>query len=444
MKSLHIFHHFTLHNGVDRTCLTLVKALHDLGHDPHAIVPQEGPVTEALADTGIPYNVMPLLCCTSPAWRAQLRFLSEAAVRATQVEDLLRQEDFDYVHINTGHPFDIALAAAKVGVPVIWHIHSPFETDYQRYERFLSPQGYAWILEGLGSQIITVSEDMRHDLIRHLPSYRVHTIFNGIDLHDLWQRAEKGSGNVRGELGFPGSSRIVLGVGRISKEKDFATFVRIAECIAAQDSKVYFVIAGPCEDQRLAESLKVQIVQSGLKERVFLLGSRSDVPRLMVQSDVFLSTSVSEGHPLTTLEAMAMDLPVVAMACTGLRECIQDRVDGLLVPLGDVEATADAVLQVIGNADLAEKLGRAARLSITERFSIHNYAHQFLDVADKALNFGPSLLAPGAVDLIQGLLGELGRARRQIDKLDIDRSMRARFRQSIRKVFNLVRLPIKN
>jgi len=439
VRSLHIFHHSNLNNGVDRTCFTLVSAMRDLGHEVHVIVPGEGALTNALASKGFSWKVMPLGCCTGSAWKAQLRFLSNAGVRAKQLEDLLRKENFDVVHLNTGHLFDAALAAARVGVPAIWHIHSPFEIDYERYKRFVGTEGYAWILEALGSQIIAVSEDIRTSLTRYLPHERIHTVYNGIDLEDLTQRAEENRGDIRRELGLEENSRIVLGVGRISDQKDFATFARVAERVVSQDGNVYFAIAGPAQDRRLAEALESRVQTPTLKGRVFLLGPRSDIPRLMDQSDAFLSTAIYEGHPLTTIEAMALQLPVVAMACVGLRECIQDGVDGLLVPLGDVEAAAAAVLQVLGNADLAEKLGRAARQIVSERFSCRSYALEFLKVAQKAIKYGPSRVAHGSIDLVQGLLGQLGRATHLIGELEAERGICARTRRLAQRTLRPIR-----
>lgn len=418
MKILHIFHNLNLNNGVDRTSLTLVKTLRKLGVRSHIVIPALGEGAKELEKENFPYHVLPLRCCGSPAWRGQIRFLSDVSGRINKLENLIKSESFDVVHLNTGHPFDGAIAAARVGVPVIWHIHSPFEADFQRYASFLSKEGYAWILGGLGSQIIAVSDDVNDSLIDYLRPELVQTVYNGIDVDDLTERASQKETDIYRELGLPKNAKLVLGIGRISEQKNFSEFVRVAEWVVRQRPEAFFAIAGPREDKQIAAALDRQIKAAKLSDKVFLLGARSDIPQLLKQSSAFLSTAAYEGQGLAAIEAMALERPVVAMACAGLRECIRDKVDGMLVPPGDVEAAAFAVLQVLEDAGLASRLGAVARLAVIERFSNHLYAQKFLEVAQKAIRKGPSRVEPGALAVIQGLLYQIDRARLRIIELE--------------------------
>lgn len=429
MKVLHVFHGSDLSNGVDQTTLTLAIGLMNMGATPHAIVPKKGMIIEALNESGIAWHLLPLSCCSGPAWRAQLRYLQQSGERATQLESLMNNEKFDVVHLNTGHLLDAALAAASARIPVIWHIHGPFEIDYQRYADFLSPEGYAWILEALGSQVIAVSDEIRDGLLRYLPPERVHTVYNGIDVEGIVRRARQGNTNIRDELGLSENARLVLGVGRISEQKDFAAFVRVAQHVAKKHPLAYFAIAGPPQKERLAKDLEMQIQTLGLKRRVFLLGRRNDVPRLMADSDVLLSTSIYEGHPLAVLEMMTLGRPVVAMACIGMHDCIRDGVDGLLVPPGDVKAAGSAVLRVLDDPSLARRLGTAGRQIIEQRFTSRSYAQRFLEITSQAVEYGPSRVAPGTIDLIRGLLSEIGHANRYIKEMEAQKGLQARVAQ---------------
>ena len=127
MKILHVFHHSNLVNGVDRTTLTLLSALRLLGVEVCALVPEQGDVTQALDSLGVPYRVAPLGCCTGPSKTAELAYLARAAGRADMIETWLREDDFDLIHLNTGHLIDGVIAAGKANVPAMWHIHAPFE-----------------------------------------------------------------------------------------------------------------------------------------------------------------------------------------------------------------------------------------------------------------------------------------------------------------------------
>ncbi|QBQ54498.1 glycosyltransferase [Nitrosococcus wardiae] len=418
MKILHIFHNYNIDNGVERTSLTLLKALRPLGVHSHAVIPSLGDVTRELEKENFPYHVLPLHCCGSSVWRAQIRFLSNADERINKLEALLRTEKFDVVHLNTGHLLDGAIASARVGVPVIWHIHAPFEVDFQRYKDLIGEEGYAWILGGLGSQVIAVSDDVRESLAGYLRPELIQTVYNGIDVEELIERSNKKGTDIYQELDLPENAKLILGVGRISEQKNFSAFVHVAESVLKQRADVFFAIVGPQQDKQLAAALENQIQTAKLSDRVFLLGARQDVPQLLKQSDAFLSTAAYEGQGLAALEAMALERPVVAMACVGLRECIRNEVDGILVPPGDIEATAFAILQVLKDSSLALRLGAAGRLAVHQRFSNRLYAQKFIEIAQQAILDGPSRVDFGALAAIHGLLHQITLARSRIVELD--------------------------
>lgn len=432
MKILHVFHHSNLVNGVDRTTLTLLRALHQLGVNVSALVPDRGDVTQALDELGVPYQVAPLGCCTGPSKPAELAYLALAAARAEMIESWLREDKFDLIHLNTGHLIDGAIAACMANVPAVWHIHSPFEIDLERYARFMGPEAYAWLLGDLGNHVIAVSEDVRASLLQWLPSEKVSTLYNGIDVDDLGIRARQPGKLLREALGLPANVPIVSGVGRISAQKDFATFVRVAKLVADMHTDVCFVIAGPAEDRDLAAALHKQINEMGLDGRVFVLGPRSDVPALLAQSNVFLSTAIFEGQGLAALEAMSLNKPVVAMDCVGLRECIEHEIDGLLVPLGDEDACAQAVLRVLHDDGLAKRLGERGRQSVLDKYSAQAYAAGFLVIAESMLSKTRSNKTPVA-DFALGLLKEVREANDTATRLDQRPGLQTRLKTRLLK-----------
>lgn len=414
MKSLHIFHHHGLLNGVDRSTLTLVRALLAAGHTPHALVPAAGNVSTALTHAGIPHRIAPLACCAGDAAMAELRFLSDCAERAATIYNWLQQEAFDLVHLNTGHLLDGAIAATRAGVPALWHLHAPFDIDYQRYARHMSRQGYAWLLGQLGTGVLAVSHDVRNSVLPHLPPDRVHLLYNGIDIDDLDQRAlETVGANLRESLQLPPAAKLVLGVGRICQQKDFAAFVRVAAILAAQRPDVCFAIAGPAEDPALAHALEQLIIDLNLTRRVFLLGPRNDVPALLAQADALLSTAIFEGQGLAALEAMALRRPVVAMACVGLRECITHQKDGLLVPPGDELTCARALLDLLDEPTRGHYLGKAARETVRQKFSSAHFVSTFIELAGRSKP--PTTNQRAAADFALGLLSSTRETRKELE-----------------------------
>lgn len=431
LKILHVFHDPNLVNGVDRTALTLLRTLRQMGVEVNALVPDLGEVTQVLEELGVTYRVAYLGCCTGLSKPAELAYLARAATRAELIENWLRADKFDLIHLNTGHFIDAAIAAGKAGVPVVWHIHAPFEIDLERYAGFIGPESYAWLLSELGDHVIAVSEDVRTSLLPWLPTGKVSKLYNGIDVPDLDIRARRPGKPIREELGLAASIPLVAGVGRISAQKDFATFVRVARLVIDEHPSICFVIVGPTEVRELAEALQKQIAVLGLEGRVFLLGSRNDVPALLMQSDIFLSTAIFEGQGLAALEAMSLNKPVVAMNCVGLRECIEHEVDCLMVPLGDDEACAQAVLRVLRDGVLAKKLGEKGRESVLKKYSAQTYAQGFLDIAERIVN-KPRNGGKGPVaGFVLGLLKEIREANDRATKSSYHPSLGTRFKTKL-------------
>src|SRR3569832_508296 len=213
MKILHLFHHSNLTNGVDRTTLTLLTALQQLGVEVRALVPAGGEVTEALAALRVPYRIAPLGCSTGPSKVAELNYLSQAAARAQLIAQWLREERVKFVHLNSGHFLDGAIAASMSGVPAIWHIHSPFVVDYQRYARVMGPAAFGWLQSGMGEYVIGVSHDVRTSQLQWLPPTQISALFFGFVVGVFDERAQQPTTSLCEELNMDVFSFFVLGVG---------------------------------------------------------------------------------------------------------------------------------------------------------------------------------------------------------------------------------------
>ncbi|WP_341328144.1 glycosyltransferase family 4 protein [Methylotuvimicrobium sp. KM2] len=407
MKTLHLFHHSNLKNGVDKTTCTLIVALKKLGVEPIAVVPEAGEVTDYLDAQGIVFRIIPYSCCLSHAERAQLRFLADSYDRQEALLSFIAEQSPDLIHINTAHLLHAGLAAAQLRIPTVWHIHSPFDEDLKRYRPLIGQGGYIWLLERLSSHLLGVSDDVKRTLAEFLPVERITTLYNGIDIDELTRAAQNEDGDLRQALNCPADAKLILGVGRISAQKDFAAFARVAARVIETQPDAFFIIAGPRQESEAVDLLEQEITRLQLSDRVLMLGPRGDVPNLCAQSDVFLSTAIFEGQGIAALEAMAFKKPVVAMACQGLRECIRHEHDGLLVEPGDEAGAADAIVRVLDNPEFAAELGNNGRQSVAAHFSSDQYARQFLAVAESAIAYGPARITEHEFELLQGLLKQI-------------------------------------
>ena len=393
-------------------------ALKQLRVEPIAVVPKAGNVTDYLQSQAIRYSLIPYTCCANRSERAQLLFYSDTFAQLDSLIALIRQEAPDIIHINTGHLLHAGIAAAREKKPAIWHIHAPFSEDLTRYESTVGAGGYIHLLKQLSSQIIGVSEDVSKSLSEYLPPDRIKTLYNGIDIEELAQSAKSSSTDIRATLGLEADVKLVIGVGRISAQKDFAAFARIAANVCKLKSNCYFLIVGPKQEPNAIRLLEEEVARNQLGSRLFILGPRDDVPALLTQSNIFLSTAIFEGQGIAALEAMALDTPPVAMACSGLRECIVHGHDGILVDPGDENAATHAVLRLLDNPEFAEMLANNARLSVAKKFSSQEYARQFLNIANAALKHGAAEISVEELDLLSGLLRQINSAHSRLLSLE--------------------------
>lgn len=130
---------------------------------------------------------------------------------------------------------------------------------------------------------------------------------------------------------------------------------------------------------------------NNLSQKVELLGvkTQSEIKTHLDNSSIFVLPSKSEGIPIAVMEAMAMELPVIATNITGLPEIIEDGTNGYLVPPKDPETLAGKIIELFKNPELREKFGKAARKTVKEKFNLKTNVAKF-----EKLLMNPSLLNP--------------------------------------------------
>lgn len=299
----------------------------------------DGPMAERFSAAGIPAHTV-----TGGRLRKLLR-----------LRRLLRAVGVDVLH---GHNSQAlihgSLAGRLAGTPVVLAtrhaISLPTEDDSSWFwERRLSRR--------LAHQV-AVSEMV---LERGLATERMcmansSVIVNGIDTA-VYRPRERGAS----------SGSVTVGcVARLSHEKCHSVLLQALARLQG-GANVRLKLVG---DGSLREQLEREAVGLGLAERVEFLGSRSDVPDLLRELDIFVLASRFEGLPLTVMEAMATALPVVATRVGGLAELVEDGANGLLVAPEDPAALAEALGRLAGDAGLRARMGAEGRRLAVGRFDL--------------------------------------------------------------------------
>ena len=270
------------------------------------------------------------------------------------------------------------IAARRAGIPLILHEHfaDPRMPSYQRIPDFM--------LSRLTTRAIAVSQSTADFLVRDrcVPSGRVEVIFNGAPLDEFAPRPRSEGERVRHELGIPAEAAVVTTIGRLNAQKGHATLVAAATEVLKRHPEARFLIAG---DGDLLEPLRAQTSELGIPGRVLFAGHRTDVPALLAATDVFCISSNYEGTPLVLFEAMAAGRAIVSTAVDGCREVLVDGVSGLLVPPQDPPALASALIRVLDDPSLHDRLARGAR-DASARYDIGACVRAMEDIYDRVLD----------------------------------------------------------
>lgn len=154
----------------------------------------------------------------------------------------------------------------------------------------------------------------------------------------------------------------ILMIARMDKHKGYEDLISAAALIP----NAYFMLVGDGpERKKLEQSVK----KLNMQDRVLFLGYREDIPSLLSSCDLFVLPSLFEGLPLTILEAMAAEKPVIASNISGIDEIITDDETGFLVPTKDPEALSSAIKICISNPDKAQKVAQAGNIRVKKEFS---------------------------------------------------------------------------
>jgi O-antigen/teichoic acid export membrane protein/glycosyltransferase involved in cell wall biosynthesis/RNA-splicing ligase RtcB len=302
----------------------------------------------------------------------------------------MRREHVDIVHTHCSIPGVVGRVAARLaGVPGIvhtvhgFHFHPAMPSRWQR--------AYAAVERWCGRFTRMLLTQNRSDLdaaVAHgigRPEAR-RWIGNGIELSRFEPARQRPAA----------ATMVVTCVARFEPVKNHDQLLRAAAILHGRGVRFELWLVG---DGPLRRALEAQAQAFGLAEVVRFLGYRDDIPELLAHTDIAVLTSVKEGIPRALVEAMAMQLPVVATNVKGNDEVVRHGADGFLVPLGDEHALAASLALLIEDPELRLRLGQSGRRRALEEFDereiVRRLGELYVDLApgrvrDETQRSGPA------------------------------------------------------
>jgi glycosyltransferase involved in cell wall biosynthesis len=331
--------------GGERHVVDLTNALIHRGHDLFVAAIPDSPLLPELSQ--IPNQRI----CALP-------FRNAADIpSAWKLRRFVRDHQIEIVHAHVGRDYPLAALAVgsgKARLILTRHVMFPLSNIHRLTRRRVS-------------RVIAVSEAVA-DSIRAQKIFHEHQIAvvnHGIDLSRFDDAKQK----------QPAGEKKLLRVGifgELSPVKGQLDFVSAAASIAAERDDVEFLVAGldHSDDGRNRRAIERLIEKCGLGSRIRVIDSIVDVPSFLGGLDLFVSASHSEAFGLAIVEAMACGVPVVATMTGGACEIIEPEQTGRLVPVGDADVLAHAVMELLSDDRQRKVLAANARRAVAERFSL--------------------------------------------------------------------------
>lgn len=297
---------------------------------------------------------------------------------------LVRNTDVVHLHGYSTKNVLVTVLAKMFRKPIVMSLHTSGFDEPAAIEQqgslalwaFLSADLYLSVSSGLVKTYLDAG----------MPADRVALVPNGIDIARFTPVTSSERTAARVRLDLPDRPTVAF-VGFFSQDKQprvlFDAWLRL-HTAGRIDATLVFVGATRSNyfevDDTIAPLMTADAARAGAGDRLRFAGVTHDVPSYLQAADVFVLPSRREGMPVALLEAMACGLPCIASRLPGSTEAIiDDGVNGVLVPPGDALALAAALERLLSNPDERQRLGTAARATISHRYSSGNVADRWLD-----------------------------------------------------------------
>jgi glycosyltransferase involved in cell wall biosynthesis len=340
--------------GGESQVLGLSLELLKLGHDAQLLCDPEGLLWQRAQAAGVvcrPLKIRNALDC----------------IAGMKLRGFLSRNRFEVVHFHTSRAHSMAPFAAGMADALIVTRRMDYVPN-----RLFAPFFYNRAVDGVAA----ISQGVANALASAgVSSDRITVIPSGVDCDRFHPPSAEQRSAARAKLGLAPEDVAIGAVGALESRKGHRYLLDALPRLQRNDGAIRAYIAG---DGSQRAALEQQVHQLGVANSVFFLGSIADPLTLFWAIDIFVQPSLMEGLGVALLEAMAGGLPVVASRAGGMTEVIEDRRNGLLVPVADPAALAQAIEELARSSALRSSLGSQARVKAEQGFSLRMMANKTL------------------------------------------------------------------
>ena len=348
-------HGITEIGGAERELLRVLERLPRFGYRPVVVCGERGPLIEELTRRSIETRFAPM-----PPWRKLFAFPRRASAVHALREVLAKQRPL-LVHVNDIWWVPQAIRAVAQlpdpSLPIVAHVRQEIEPHkVRRYE-----------LDKV-DLVMPVSEQIGQSLVAGgVHSERVRVLYSGLNLDAVPTQVDPQG--MRHQLGIPAEAQVLGTVANLFARKGYEVMLQAMPTLLTAFPQVHYVIVGT-GDTEYESRLRALTQKLGLGGHVHFAGFHDSVYPFLAAMDVYVHPALMEGFGIAVLEAMAMRKPVVATTTGGLPEIVQDGQTGLLVPPGEPNALAQAIVNLLQDSTRRVAMGRSGRSRVETIFTV--------------------------------------------------------------------------
>ena len=337
--------------GAEKDLLSYIDLLDRCNFQPHVVCPGKGVFIKEVIKKQVPIAAI----CVPP-WR-KLKGLIKLPLAVLKLVRIFSYWKIDLIHVNDYWWFPQTYLAARIcRIPIVVHLRQQIEP--KRIKQY-------WLKKP--NYLFPVSMDIECVLLAMgVNADRVSVLYSGIAINDLKHLKSREEFSCLYSLK---ENQIIIGtVANLFPRKGYEYLIEALVEVKETFSNLCCFIVGEGSES-YQKKLVGLVEERGLSSHIYFVGFQEDVYDFLNAFDLFVLPSLMEGFGIALLEAMAMSKPIVASNVGGVPEVITDCETGILVPSKDPKALASAIIRMLVDNDMRNRLGRAAREIIESKFT---------------------------------------------------------------------------
>lgn len=373
MKIL-FYNHTGLVSGAERLLLMILGRIDRDAFDPIVVCPEQSPLSDLVTELGVPVSTVSGLQARF-TWRLDrlVRYCGSFLQVIRQLRSKVTTINPELIHANSIRAGLVATAATiGLGTQVVWHLHDMLP----RHPLSTLIRGFAFLSSR--TRIIAVSEAVSRNFCGRSPlslKRRIGVVLNAIEL-DNFQLDPTAKPRILRELRVDKGAQLIGIVGLITPRKGQLELVRAFGQALTEIPRAVLLLAGAPmfnRDHEYLETIERTVEELGIRDKVRILGARTDIGAIMQSLDVLVVNSKVEPFGLVIIEAMASGTPVIAAAVDGIPEIIEHDQNGWLVPAQDEGLLAQAIVHLGRQRQVRSRLAKQGKQYVAVRFSADRY-----------------------------------------------------------------------